>query len=171
MTAVDQTNITNGTLTIDLTANTVSYGPNAEFEFLAAGEFNTTQSFNYTLTDDDGANDTATVFINVTGVNDAPIANDDSGTGFITDEKTAFTTANVVTTSGTDTDKDTTDVLNVISLNVTGTIGNVIQNVNNTFSYDPAGQFNFLALGNACMDMPVNGGSPPIISYTTQAIL
>ena len=51
MTAVDQTNITNGTLTIDLTANTVSYGPNGEFEFLDVGEYNTTQSFNYTLTD------------------------------------------------------------------------------------------------------------------------
>ncbi|SHO42519.1 retention module-containing protein, partial [Desulfopila aestuarii] len=49
----------------------------SSYDSLAEGE---TQTFNieYTVTDDQGATDTATLAITVTGTNDAPIANDDT---------------------------------------------------------------------------------------------
>ncbi len=64
---------TTGTLGIVINNGdgTFSYNPNGMFESLNAGE-TATDSFTYTLTDDDGGTDTATVSITITGVNDAP---------------------------------------------------------------------------------------------------
>ncbi|WP_372871090.1 VCBS domain-containing protein [Shewanella sp.] len=48
---------------------TYSYDPAGHFDYLTAGEL-ATDSFSYTITDADGATDTATVTINVIGVDD-----------------------------------------------------------------------------------------------------
>ena len=62
------------------------YDPNGMFEGLAVGD-TASDSFNYTLSDGNGGTDTANVTLTITGVNDAPIAGDDSNT---TDEDSAI---------------------------------------------------------------------------------
>ncbi|MEA2622084.1 MAG: protocadherin Fat 4, partial [Chloroflexota bacterium] len=51
---------------------TFGYSPNGQFEYLASGE-HASDTFSYTITDAHGASDTATVTINVDGLNDAPV--------------------------------------------------------------------------------------------------
>jgi len=50
---------------------TFTYSPDGQFDYLAQGE-STTQSFNYTISDGDGATDLAAVTITIHGANDAP---------------------------------------------------------------------------------------------------
>ena len=90
---------------LDLGGGDLRYDPAGKFDALAVGE-STTDSFLYTITDGRGGSDTATVIIEITGVNDAPDAVDDLGTGFETEFETAFTTASVLSN---DTDPDTSD--------------------------------------------------------------
>ncbi|MCH9806872.1 MAG: cadherin-like domain-containing protein, partial [Alphaproteobacteria bacterium] len=63
----------------------VTFDPNGDFEHLADGETLTT-SYTYTLTDNEGGTDTATISVEVTGVNVAPIAQPHENT---TPERTA----------------------------------------------------------------------------------
>lgn len=56
----------------------VTYDPSGQFEALRPGE-SRTESFTYTIVDSGGLSDTATVSVTVGGVNDAPVAIDDSG--------------------------------------------------------------------------------------------
>ncbi|NIL98262.1 MAG: hypothetical protein GTO53_10450, partial [Planctomycetales bacterium] len=51
-----------------------------------------------------------------------------------------------------DTDPDTTDVLSVTAINTVGTIGLVSDNGDGTFTYDPNGQFDYLAVGESATD-------------------
>jgi Ca2+-binding RTX toxin-like protein len=53
------------------------YDPNGAYEGLSTGD-STTDSFTYTISDDDGATDTATVTVTINGVNDDPVAGADS---------------------------------------------------------------------------------------------
>ena len=124
-----------------------NYKPNGQFEHLAVGD-TAIDWFTYTIIDGNGGTDSATVFVLIHGVNDAPVAVDDSGAGFGTDEDTAFTTGNVL---GNDTDPDG-DVLSVAALDTSATTGTVVDNGDGTFDYDPDGQFDFLAPGAATTD-------------------
>ena len=63
-------------LTMDSNGNYV-YDPNGAFDGLAAGA-TAVDTFNYTVSDGQGGNATATVSVTVTGVNDAPTAADDN---------------------------------------------------------------------------------------------
>jgi VCBS repeat-containing protein len=126
---------------------TFGYDPNGQFEYLAAGE-QAFDTFTYVVSDS-VLTDTATVTITVNGVNDAPVANDDSGVGFTTDEETAFTTGSVL---DNDSDPDTSDTLSVHSINTIGTAGQVTNNHDGTFNYDPNGQFEYLAVGEQAFD-------------------
>lgn len=109
---------------------------------LAAGEtFDDT--FSYGIDDGNGGTDVGTVTVTVTGVNDLPTANDDLAS---TDEDTA-TAVNVL---GNDTDPDTSDVLTVSSIGGTP-IGSVTNNGTNV-TYDPNGQFEYLAVGETTTD-------------------
>lgn len=65
-----------GAISQDENGNLV-FIPGSAFNDLAAGQTRTT-SFTYTLWDDQGASDTATVTVTVQGANDAPVAVDDS---------------------------------------------------------------------------------------------
>jgi len=127
---------------------TFTYDPNGQFEGLAVTE-SATDTFSYTVSDGNGGTDTTTVTIDITGVNDGPTANDDSGAGFATDEDTSFTTANVLPN---DTDPDGTDTLSVSALDTTGTLGTVTNNADGTFTYDPNVQFDYLAVGESATD-------------------
>ncbi len=124
-----------------------TYNPNGQFEWLAAGEV-ATDTFTYVVSD--GAlTDTATVSITVIGINAAPIAVDDSGAGFTTDEDTAFTTTSVLTN---DTDLDG-DPLTVQSYDTSGMLGLVSPGGGDgIFTYNPNGQFEWLAAGEVTTD-------------------
>jgi len=83
--------VANGSVSITTAARGVRYTP--------AADFHGTVTFTYTVSDPDGATDTAVVTVTVRSVNDAPVANPDSAT---TDEDQA-TTINVL---GNDSDVD-----------------------------------------------------------------
>jgi hypothetical protein len=70
VTAVD-TSGTTGNLTAWGSDGSFTYNPSGQFEDLEAGN-STTDSFTYTVTDDYGITDTATVTITINGVYDAP---------------------------------------------------------------------------------------------------
>lgn len=70
ITAVD-TSVTVGAVTAWDADGSFTYDPNGQFEYLQTGN-STTDSFTYTLSDDYGITDTATVTITINGVNDAP---------------------------------------------------------------------------------------------------
>jgi VCBS repeat-containing protein len=116
---------------------TFSYDPNGQFESLAQGAF-ALDTFSYSVLDENGATDTATVTVNVMGVNDAPAAADDS----VQAEEDSVL---VFSALGNDSDVDAGAVLSVLSFDTTGTIGSVVLNADGTFSYDPNGQFESLA--------------------------
>ena len=72
---------TTGTLgtVVDNGDGTFDYNPNGAFEALAAGE-TATDTFSYTVSDQNGGTDTATVTITINGVDDDPGLNDITGT-------------------------------------------------------------------------------------------
>ena len=78
----------------------------------------------------------------------SPIAVDDSGVGFETDEDNLFNTANVLTN---DSDPNG-DTLVVESFDITGTLGLVTNNGDGTFGYNPNGQFEGLSQGQSSTD-------------------
>jgi len=117
-----------------------NYDPDGQFNTLAVGE-QASDIFSYTI-HDGVLTDTAVVVITINGVNDAPIAVGDAGSGFTGSEDTSFTTGNVLIN---DSDSDSSDTLFVQSIDTTGTIGAVSDNGDGSFEYDPDGQFDYLA--------------------------
>ncbi|MGS0724831.1 Ig-like domain-containing protein, partial [Shewanella sp. 0m-11] len=75
-TSVDIT-FANGASVTVLADGRYTFNTNGAYDHLAAGELDTL-TFDYTITDDHGATDTATVTINIIGTNDAPDATDNS---------------------------------------------------------------------------------------------
>jgi len=145
ITAIDTT-LTAGEVT-DKGDGTFGYDPNGQFNFLGPGE-TALDSFTYTVSDGKGGSDTAVVTISVVGWNDPPEASDDLGTGFTTDEDSEFVTANVLT-NDSDTDGGT---LSVVSIDTAGTFGQVTDNGDGTFNYDPRGLFEVLGTGESVTD-------------------
>ena len=92
-----------------------------------------------------GEDDQASVVVDANG---PPVAKDDSGVGFTTNEDLPFVTANVL---ANDTDPDH-DTLSVTAFDTTGTKGLVADNHNGTFTYDPHGQFEPLDTGETATD-------------------
>jgi VCBS repeat-containing protein len=127
---------------------TFTYDPNGQFEQLAVGD-SAIGAFTYTVSDGNGGTDTGTVTIAVSGVNDAPVAADDGGAGFTTDEETPLTTDSVLTN---DTDGDAGEAPFVAGIDTTGTLGLVTSNGDGTFEYDPNGQFDSPAAGESATD-------------------
>ena len=144
------------------TDGSFTYDPNGQFEYLSAGN-STTDSFTYTVTDDYGITDTATVTITINGVydppdddppvyyppvNHPPVAIDDAAT---TDEDSWVS----VTAPGVlinDSDPDVGDTLAVTGVNTGGTLGAVNWSTDGSFTYDPNGQFEYLSTGNSTTD-------------------
>ncbi|MBD0269283.1 MAG: cadherin-like domain-containing protein, partial [Cyanobacteria bacterium Co-bin8] len=116
----------------------------------------------YTISVSDGEFATAPVAakIEFVPVNDAPVATDDGGLDFSTNQNTKLTTPNVLTN---DTDSDSGDVLTIVQVEDQAiTIGGpavkltsgalVSLNENGTFTYDPNGAFVALAAGKTTTD-------------------
>jgi VCBS repeat-containing protein len=129
VTAVD-TSGTVGLINACGTDGSFTYNPNGQFEYLQAGN-STTDSFTYTVSDGYGGNDTATVTITINGVNDPPVAVNDSAT---TNEDTPV----IIDVLDNDSDVDG-DTLTVDSV-TQGANGSVINNGGNV-TYTPALNF------------------------------
>ncbi|MDR5591991.1 Ig-like domain-containing protein, partial [Christiangramia sp. SM2212] len=123
LTVVSVTQPSNGTVVIN-EDGTVTYTPNENF--------NGNDEFTYTIEDEEGLSDTATVFVTVNPVNDAPVANDDSA---VTDEDTAV----VIEVLENDTDVDG-DELTVVSVTDPEN-GSVVINEDGTVTYTPNTDF------------------------------
>ena len=76
------------------------------------------------------------------------MAHDDGGPDYATDEDSDFTTGNVL---DNDIDPDTM-VLSVVGIDTTGTVGQILNNGDGTFDYDPFGGFEYLAVGEQAWD-------------------
>ncbi|QDT22259.1 hypothetical protein HG66A1_40660 [Gimesia chilikensis] len=127
---------------------TFTYNPDGQFEYLADGE-SATDTFTYTIEDSQGGTDTATVTVTITGVNDAPVSVDDDVT---TDEDTALN-GDVFADNGNGVDSDVeSQAFTVTSFDDSLTTGSVVVNANGTFTYDPNGQFDYLAVGESASD-------------------
>ena len=137
----------------------VVYDPLGAFESLGAGE-TATDSFEYTVSDDQGGEAIATVEIALTGVNNAPIAANDGDEGFVTDENTAFTTASVL---ANDQDLDANDTLTVVAVNGTEIVvdgaaltldsgAQLSFNADGSFNYSPNGAFSALVDGQTATE-------------------
>ncbi len=135
-------------LLLDVSHGTLTLNADGAFTYEPNENFFGTDSFSYVANDAEFDSNVAMVTITINPVNDAPSGNNDSGTGFTTDEDTAFTTGNVLT-NDTDVENDT---LSVSAFDTTGTIGQVTNNGDGTFGYDPNGQFEYLAPGQSTTD-------------------
>lgn len=125
------------------------YDPNGKFNSLSVGK-SATDSFQYTVSDQNGSTDKATVTITVTGVNDNPTANDDS---LSYKASKSSISANLISgTNGAtaDTDPDSSDILIVSAVN--GSAANVgtkvtVTNADYTLSSTGALTFNSTTKG------------------------
>jgi uncharacterized repeat protein (TIGR01451 family) len=125
-----------------------TYDPNGQFEYLQAGD-STIDSFNYTVSDGNGGTDTATVTVTISGVNDLPIAVNDST---ITDEDNPVTVA-ALGVLNNDSDPDVGDTLTVTAVDTSGTAGAVTAwDADGSFTYDPDEQFEYLPAGGSTTD-------------------
>src|SRR6185295_5166569 len=68
-------------LTTGASHGTVTVNADGTFSYVPAANYNGPDSFTYTITDADGSTSTATVTLNVTPVNDVPVAIADTFTG------------------------------------------------------------------------------------------
>ncbi|GKY88985.1 Ig-like domain-containing protein [Sinisalibacter aestuarii] len=110
----------------------VVINPDGTITFTPDENFNGTTEITYTVDDGNGGTDTATVTVEVTPVNDAPVAEDDTAT---TDEDTAVT----IDVLGNDTDPDG-DPLTVTE--ATSPDGDVVINPDGTITFTPDENFN-----------------------------
>ncbi|MGE3277325.1 MAG: MBG domain-containing protein, partial [Vicinamibacterales bacterium] len=123
-----------GPLTVTVPSTTTPNGgtlvvtPGGAITYTPADDFCGTDTFTYTITDAAGLTDTATVTVNVTCVNDPPVANDD----------TAATTENtpaVIVVKGNDSDPDGDPL--TVSLLTPPVHGGAVVNPDGTVTYTP----------------------------------
>ncbi len=135
-----------GLWTVNELDGTITYDPNGEFEYLAAGETEYV-TFMYRALDDQGApSNIATVTITVTGVNDAPVANDDPI--YTVSEDGPIITGNVSQLLANDTDVDNPLPLTNAELVTPPSKGLwTVNELDGTITYDPNGEFEYLAAG------------------------
>ena len=132
----DPLSIQNGVIT-SVQGATVTILANGDFTYVPVTDFNGNDSFTYTLLDGQGGSDTGAVTINLSSVNDNPVAEDDAFSG---DEDTDIT-GNVLADNGngvdSDADADTLSVSAQTSL-ATAQGGSVDIASNGDFTYTPA---------------------------------
>ncbi|NSY40902.1 Ig-like domain-containing protein [Leisingera sp. ANG59] len=128
--------------TASITGTTLSFDPGADFQDLAAGETRDV-TIEVHATDAHGATAVNTVTVTVTGVNDAPVVEDISGT--TGEDGSAITlTADFIDADASDT--------HTFSIDTTGTLGQVTDNLDGTFTYDPNGMFEHLGCDETATD-------------------
>jgi VCBS repeat-containing protein len=137
---------------------TITYDPRGRFDALGEGE-TATDGFLYTVAADNGGTGVARVEMTITGVNDAPVAADDT---LATDEDTGLA-GNVLADNGAGGDADAEgDALTVTRVNgIAADVGGqlalasgalLVVTADGTFAYDPAGHFDALKPGETATD-------------------
>ena len=121
-----------------------TYTPNAAAQALDDGE-TVSDAFSYTATDGT-ASDSATLTVDVTGLNDAPVANDDAAS---TSEDAAVS-GNVL---GNDTDVDVEPLTVTNPGTYAGTYGTLTLAADGSFTYTPNAAANGLAAGESAQDV------------------
>jgi VCBS repeat-containing protein len=114
------------------------------FNYLPDANFNGMDSFVYRASEGETVSNDITVQINVTPVNDAPVATNVAGDA-------NEDTANPVTLTASFIDPDAGDS-HTFTIDTTGTAGKVVNNGDGTFSYDPNGKFEALAVSETALD-------------------
>jgi hypothetical protein len=169
---------TKGSITVNADG-TIAYSPNGQFEALKVGQ-SSTDSFKYRVKRGTRTSAPATVTIKINGVNDLPVANNDSAS---TDS--AHTKSIPVLSNDTDADGDSLSV----SVDTAGTQGNVTVNGDGTVTYDPNHKFDSLGPSDtghdsfkykandghgdsnvATVDVTISGlDDPPVVTNTAPA--
>jgi hypothetical protein len=136
---LNDTDVDGDTLTITAVTipahGAIAVNPDNSLTYTPEANYNGADSFSYSVSDPQGAMDTAQVTISITAVNDTPVANSDST---VTPEDTPVTV--VVLANDTDVDGDALTVTAV----TTATNGTVILNSDSSITYEPAASFNGL---------------------------
>ncbi|WP_341861585.1 cadherin-like domain-containing protein [Gymnodinialimonas sp. 57CJ19] len=118
-----------------------------ELLFTPAENFNGPATISYSISDGQGGTDTAEVLVNVTPVNDDPVAVDDTAST-MEDESV------VIDLIGNDTDVDG-DTLELASVSVDPALGTVVDNGDGTVTFTPAPDYN----GPVTIDYTVSDGN------------
>ncbi|MFO1112507.1 MAG: Ig-like domain-containing protein [Rhodospirillales bacterium] len=130
--------------TVSLDGAGITWDAADHYRGLGEGE-TAADTFVYRVVDNDGAVSSGTGTVTVHGVNDAPVAVNDTG---VTDEDTAVT----LRVLGNDSDPDVHDQLSLLSVDTAGTQGQVTINGDGSLTYDPAGRFDALNAGDTATD-------------------
>jgi len=123
---------------------TLTYRHNDQFDHLTKGEA-AHETFSYTIADQHGRTATAEVTVRINGLNNAPVAHNDM---VATDEDTPLT----FDALANDTDKDANDSMRIVDVDASGLEGELTQNPDGTFSYDPNGRFEHLGEGETAQE-------------------
>lgn len=145
----------------------VTLNPNGSITFTPASNYYGPATFTYVISDGHGGTSTATVTVNVTSVNDAPVAVNDSGAINEDAILTVNTASGVIQGTGRDSDVDG-DTLTVSAIRtgaengtgtsgtvgsaLTGTYGSLTLNANGSYTY-AANNANGLAQGAIASDV------------------
>lgn len=124
---------------------TVSFDPNGAYDYLAVTE-STVETIEIVVSDGQGGTTTITQDLTITGVNDAPTTNDD--TGQVSEDGPGI----IIDLLANDTDPDSSDILSIDSFDFTGLNGSVTDNGDGTITYNPNGAFEALNDGETAAD-------------------
>lgn len=133
------TNVGNGTF---------HYDPNGAFNWLPQG-ISTNDSFTYVVADPYGGFATGKVTITITGLNNSPVANDDSLT--VSEHAGLTPISPQLLLNDYDPDAGETATLSISAVNASGTHGAVVLS-NGAVSYNPNNGFGNLPLGSNVID-------------------
>jgi VCBS repeat-containing protein len=131
-----------GTLNLSSDGSYSYAAGNGAAQALAPGQ-PATDTFSYVVSDASGATSTVTLTLNITGVNDGPVAQNLNGS--VLEDGGAISFAPLFA------DPDAGDT-HSYALGTQGTVGLVTLNSDGTFGYDPNGKFNSLANGQTATD-------------------
>ncbi len=161
---------------------TFSYDPNGQFEYLGVGQ-TATDTFIYTVKDDDGGTTAAVATITVSGVNDVPVAVKDVVTVFEGGQGGSETVAGNALANDSDLDQSGTpedDVLTVLnvkfegapfggSVNSGGAVsaqGTLVDGLYGTLSINSKGEFIYTVDGNLPTTRALNTGDVGVETFT-----
>ena len=130
--------VSSGAGTASVVDGLVSYDPGTAYDHLALGETATVE-IAYTMADDARASSTSTLTLTLTGTNDGPTAIADTGA---TDQETAT----LIDVLANDTDVDNGASFTLLTASVSDGFGSAVVS-DGQVSYDPAGAYDHLALG------------------------